>query len=142
VGKTALALSMAANMAIKQRIPIGFFTLEMSAMALMQRLLSADARVDSHRLRSGYLKKSDIARLSESAGRIYEAPLYIADSPNMRLLDLRAHARRMKARHQVAAVFVDYLTLITSEQREQPGTSRSRRSRAPSRPWRASSTSR
>lgn len=120
VGKTALALSMAANMSIKQKIPIGFFTLEMSAMALMQRLLSADARVDSHRLRSGYLKKSDIARLSEAAGRIYEAPLYIADSPNMRLLDLRAHARRMKARHSIAAIFIDYLTLITSEERDQP----------------------
>jgi replicative DNA helicase len=120
VGKTALALSMTANMTIKQHIPVGFFTLEMSAMALMQRLLSSDARVDSHRLRSGYLKKSDIARLSEAAGRIYEAPLYIADSPNMRLLDLRAQARRMKSRHNVAAVFIDYLTLITSEGRDQP----------------------
>jgi len=120
VGKTALALSMAANMSIKNRIPVGFFTLEMSSMALMQRLLSADARVDSHRLRSGYLKKSDIARLSEAAGRIYEAPLYIADSPNMRLLDVRAQARRMKSRHKVEIIFIDYLTLITSEQRDQP----------------------
>jgi replicative DNA helicase len=120
VGKTALALSMAANMAIKHRVPVGFFTLEMSAMALMQRLLAADARVDSHRLRSGLLKKSDITRLSEAAGRIYEAPLYIADAPNMRLLDLRAHARRMKSRHNIAIIFIDYLTLITSEERDQP----------------------
>lgn len=120
VGKTALALSMAANMSIKAKVPVGFFTLEMSAMALMQRLLASDARVDSHRLRSGYLKKSDIARLSEAAGRIYDAPLYIADSPNMRLLDLRAQARRMKSRHGITIIFIDYLTLITSEERDQP----------------------
>jgi len=118
VGKTALALTMACNIAVKHKLPVGFFTLEMSSMALMQRLLSSEARILSTKLRSGFLKPSDFHKLTEAAGRIYEAPLYIEDSPNLKLLDLRALARRMKAQHNVAIIFIDYLTLITSESRD------------------------
>ncbi len=118
VGKTALALTMAAQIAVEQQRPVGFFTLEMSAVALMQRLLASEARLDSNRIRSGLLKASDFHKITEAAGRIYDAPLYIEDSPNLKLLDLRALARRMKSNHAVEIVFIDYLTLITSEHLE------------------------
>ncbi len=120
VGKTALALSMAANMAIRNKIPVGFFTLEMSSKALVQRLVSSEARLNSHSIRTGLLKPSDFHNLTEAAGTIYEAPLYIEDTPNLALLDLRAMSRRMKSKNGVAIVFVDYLTLISSENRGLP----------------------
>ena len=120
VGKTALALTMAAHVAVQQRKPVGFFTLEMSAVALMQRLLAAEARLDSNRIRSGLLRPSDFHKITDAAGRLYDAPLYIEDSPNLKLLDLRAQARRMKSNHAIEIVFIDYLTLITSENQELP----------------------
>ncbi len=115
VGKTAFALSIAANIAIRHKIPVGFFTLEMSDMALMQRLVASEARIDAQRMRTGLLKPSDFHSLTEAAGRIYEAPLFITDMPNMKLLDLRAQARRMVSKEGVRIIFVDYLTLVTAE---------------------------
>ncbi len=115
VGKTALALTMAANIAVQQKRAVGFFTLEMSAIALMQRLLAAEAHLDSNRIRSGMLRASDFHKITDAAGRIYDAPLFIEDSPNLKLLDLRAQARRMRSNHNVEIIFIDYLTLITSE---------------------------
>jgi replicative DNA helicase len=120
VGKTALALTMAANIAIKQKIPVGFFSLEMSSMAIMQRMLSMESRIDSQRLRSGMLKPSDFSRITEACSRIYEAPLFISDASDLKLLDLRAQARRMKSNQNVKIIFVDYITLISSENREIP----------------------
>ena len=120
VGKTALALTMAANIAVQQRKPVGFFTLEMSAVALMQRLLAAEARLDSNRIRSGMLRPSDFHKITDAAGRLYDAPLFIEDSPNLKLLDLRAQARRMKSNHSIEIVFIDYLTLISSENQDLP----------------------
>jgi replicative DNA helicase len=115
VGKTAFALSMAANMSIKKNIPVGFFTLEMSAQALMQRLVSSEARINSKNLRTGFLKPSDFHNLTEAAGRIYEAPLFIDDTPNIKLLDLRAQARRMRSKEGIEVLFVDYIGLIEPE---------------------------
>ena len=120
VGKTALALTMAANISVQQRKPVGFFTLEMSAVALMQRLLAAEARLDSNRIRSGMLRPSDFHKITDAAGRLYDAPLFIEDSPNLKLLDLRAQARRMKSNHSIEIVFIDYLTLISSENQDLP----------------------
>jgi len=120
IGKTAFALSMAANISIQQGIPTGFFTLEMSDMAIMQRLVASEARISSQRIRTGMLRPSDFAHLVESAGLIYEAPLFIADTPNMKLLDLRAQARRMKQQGDVKIIFVDYISLIGSENHEIP----------------------
>jgi len=115
VGKTAFAVSMAANMAVKKQIPIAFFTLEMSDQALMQRLLASEARIRSEALRSGMLRPTDFDALTEAASRIYEAPLFIDDSPNMKLLDLRAQARRMRSREKVECIFIDYIGLIEPE---------------------------
>ena len=115
VGKTALALTMAAHTSIKEKIPTAFFSLEMSDMQLMQRLISSEARIPSEKIRTGLLKMSDFQSIQDAAGQIYDAPLYIVDMPNMKLLDLRAMARRLKAQFDVQIIYVDYLTLITSE---------------------------
>jgi len=120
VGKTAFALSLASNVAIAQGIPCGFFTLEMSAMSLMQRIIASEARINSQRLRSGLLRPSDFNALTDAAGRIYEAPLYIDDTPNIRLLELRSSARRMKSKHDVKILIVDYIGLISTEDKSIP----------------------
>ena len=120
VGKTAFALTVAANISIRQKVPVGFFSLEMSSMAIMQRLLSMEARLDSQRMRTGMLSPADFSRITEACARLYEAPLYISDSPDLKLLDLRAQARRMKSHQDVKIIFVDYITLINSENKELP----------------------
>jgi replicative DNA helicase len=120
VGKTAFALSMAANIAIHQQIPVGFFTLEMSDMAVMQRLVASEARISSHTIRTGMLRPSDFKSLTDAAGLIYEAPLFIADTPGIKLLDLRAQARRMKSQGDIKILFIDYISLVGSENPELP----------------------
>ncbi|GHT92446.1 replicative DNA helicase [Spirochaetia bacterium] len=115
IGKTALALTMTSHIAIKRKIPTAFLTLEMSEMALMQRLIAMEARIESNNLRNGFLKSSDYQALMDAAGNIYEAPLYIVDMPNMKILDLRAQARRIRAQQKVEIIFIDYLGLISSE---------------------------
>jgi replicative DNA helicase len=120
VGKTALALSMAAHISVRERIPCAFFSLEMADMAIMQRLISSEARISSEMIRSGLIKPSDFNALMEAAGRIYEAPLYIIDLPNLKLLDLRTMARRLKAERDVKIIFIDYLTLVSHENAELP----------------------
>jgi replicative DNA helicase len=120
IGKTAFALSMAAHMAINKKIPCGFFTLEMSDLSLMMRLLAIDARINSNNLRTGLLSKTDFRKLAESAGRIYEAPFYIEDTPNISLLDLRSMARKMKAKFNVRIIFIDYIGLINPEDKSTP----------------------
>ena len=120
VGKTALALTMAANMSIHRKIPVGFFSLEMSDMAIMQRLIASEARIGSQKIRTGMLRPADFKNLTDAAGMIYEAPLWIGDTPGMRLLDLRAQARRMKSQHGVRIIFVDYISLINNEHADLP----------------------
>lgn len=120
VGKTALALSMAGHIALHRKIPAGFFTLEMSSLALMQRLVSSEARIDSTKIRAGMIRPADFKSLTDAAGLIYEAPLYITDTPSMKLLDLRASARRMRSQHGVKIIFIDYITLVTAENQSLP----------------------
>ena len=120
VGKTALALTMAANIAIHRKIPVGFFTLEMSDMAIMQRLIASEARIGSHKIRTGMLRPADFRSLTDAAGQIYEAPLWISDTPGMRLLDLRAQARRMKSQLGIRIIFLDYISLINNENSDLP----------------------
>lgn len=120
VGKTALALTMAANISLRHHIGVGFFTLEMTSMALMQRLVAAEARLNSKKLRTGMLSPANFHDLTEAAGRIYEAPFFIDDTSSIKLLDLRAQARRMKSQHDIQILFIDYLTLISSENRDLP----------------------
>jgi len=120
VGKTALALSMAAHAAIREKISCAFFSLEMADTALMQRIISAEGHIRSEQIRTGLLSPRDFHSLMESASRIYESPLYIVDMPNMKLLELRTMARRLKAEKDVKIIFIDYLTLITHDNENLP----------------------
>lgn len=120
MGKTALALSMMQTIAIEKQIPCGFFSLEMSAEQIGQRLLSQVARIPGTKLRSGLLKFEDFKKLQDAGGLCFPAPLYIVDTPNMKLLDLRAMARRMRVNQKVQIIFIDYIGLITSENEEAP----------------------
>ena len=120
MGKTALALSMMQYIAIEHKIPCGFFSLEMSAEQIGQRLLSQVARISGTKLRSGLLKLDDFKKLQDAAGECYDAPLFIVDTPNMKLLDLRAMARRMRVNQKVKIIFIDYIGLITSEHEDAP----------------------
>jgi replicative DNA helicase len=115
VGKTALALNMASNIAFRHKISTAFFSLEMSEIALVQRLISGEAEVQAQNLRSGYLSPSDFKRIKDAAGRIYSAPFHIMDMPNMKLLDLRAQARKQKAQLDIKIIFIDYLGLVGHE---------------------------
>lgn len=120
VGKTALALTMAANISIHRQIPTGFFSLEMSDMAIMQRLIASEARISSQKIRTGMLRPADFKNLTDAAGAIYEAPLLISDTPGMRLLELRAQARRMKSQFDIKIMFVDYISLINNDHANIP----------------------
>ncbi|AEH40013.1 replicative DNA helicase DnaB [Treponema paraluiscuniculi Cuniculi A] len=115
MGKTALAMTMASNIAIRQRIPTAFFSLEMSNLLLMQRLIAAESGVSATNLRKGLLQLSDFGRIQNAAGEMYDAPLYIVDVPNMKLLDLRAVARRLCVQEKIQIIFVDYLGLIVAD---------------------------
>ncbi len=120
IGKTALALSIIQNIACEKRIPCGFFSLEMPYESIGMRLLAQEARVPMQKIRSGMLKVDDVKRIQDAAGRWYEAPLYTVDTPNMKLLDLRAVARRMVKNQGVKIIFIDYIGLISTEDPTAP----------------------
>ncbi|MDR1252481.1 MAG: replicative DNA helicase [Treponema sp.] len=120
VGKTALALNMASYIAFTQKIPSAFFSLEMSDIALTQRLISSEAMVEGNKLRSGFLAPSDFQKILTIAGKMYEAPLYIVDMPNMKLLDLRSQARKLRAQQRIEILFIDYLGLVGHENNALP----------------------
>lgn len=115
IGKTALALSMMQHIALEKKIPCGFFSLEMPAESIGMRILAQEARVNMSRMRSGMLKLDDVKKIQDAAGRWFEAPLYTIDTPNMRLLEIRAMARRLVANNGVKIIFIDYIGLITTE---------------------------
>jgi replicative DNA helicase len=114
VGKSALALNMAEHIAVDLRRPVAFFSLEMGRQELALRLLSSRARVDGQRLRKGRLNNQEAIEVREAAALLYEVPLLIDDTPGLRVIDLRAKARRLIARQQVAILIVDYLQLMTA----------------------------
>jgi replicative DNA helicase len=122
VGKTAFAISMAINMAIHNKIPVGFFSAEMTSMAIMERILAAEAMVDAKRIRKAILRSQDMVSIIDAASRIYEGKLFIQDTPNIKLLDLRSQARRMKREQDIKILFIDYIGLINPE--ASPGVPR------------------
>ncbi len=120
IGKTSLALSLANRMSMKEGVKVGFFTLEMSKHAILQRIISMEARVNANRIRKGALRPQDFPGLMDAASRIHDSELWISDVPNMPLLDLRAQARRMKQVLGIDVIFIDYLTLIRPENTSIP----------------------
>jgi len=123
MGKTALCLNIAQHAAINVKIPTAIFSLEMSKEQLAIRMLCSEARVDSARLRSGFLGESDWPKLTMAAGALSDAPIFIDDSAAISVLELRAKARRLKADRGLGLVIVDYLQLMRgrsgAERREQ-----------------------
>ncbi len=113
-GKTAFALSLAANAALHKQKPaaVGIFSLEMSTQQLVMRLLCADARVDAHALRTGRLPEEDWRKVGVAAGRVAKAPIFIDDTAGLGILELRAKARRLKADQNIGLLIIDYLQLM------------------------------
>ncbi|QDU72349.1 replicative DNA helicase [Mucisphaera calidilacus] len=129
MGKTAFALNIAEHVAASNHEPVAVFSLEMGKQQLAQRLLCSRSGVDSHRLRRNMLSRDDFAQLSLTVGELSEAPIYIDDTPGLSLLALRAKARRLKARHDIKCVMIDYLQLMSAsgaQSREQEVSSLSR----------------
>ncbi len=114
MGKTAFALGMAANAAMKDQKPVLVFSLEMSQLELSQRIICSEALVDSSRIKTGKIQEDDWSRISNAVGRLAEAPIYIDDNPHTSVMEIRAKARRLKSRvGDLGAVFVDYIQLMT-----------------------------
>ena len=114
MGKTAFALGMASHAAVKGAVPVLFFSVEMGHNEITQRLLCAEASVDSSRLRNGRLLESDWPRITAATSRLGEAPLYIDDNPNLSIMEVRAKARRLKSRlGSLGLIIIDYLQLMT-----------------------------
>ena len=112
MGKTALALSMLRNASLDSNVGVGMFSLEMANHQLAMRLLCAEARVDSHYVRTGKLPSKLWRNLGISAGDLENAPIFLDDTPALSVLELRAKARRLKAEHDIGLIVVDYLQLM------------------------------
>jgi replicative DNA helicase len=126
IGKTALALDIARNVAVKKKIPVGIFSLEMSSDQLVDRMLSAEGRVNAWRIRTGQLvsndKEDDFAKIGEAMGVLSEAPIFIDDTASANVMEMRTLARRLQAEHNLGMIIIDYLQLMqgrSSENRVQ-----------------------
>jgi replicative DNA helicase len=117
VGKTALALNVIRHVAVEDEQPVFMVSLEQSRIELAERLLCCQARVDSHRVRKGHLASEDLDKLIDAAGVLANAKLYIDDTPAQGMLRIAANARRLKLRHGIKMVVVDYLQLIEPDNR-------------------------
>lgn len=118
MGKSSLALNIAAHAAIREHIPVGIFSLEMSKDQLVDRLLVSEGGIDSWKLRTGNLTDDDFPRIGYAMGVLSEAPIFIDDSPILNPLELRAKARRLQVEHGLGLVVVDYLQLMEGPKRQ------------------------
>ena len=131
MGKSAFTTAICEHAAVNLKKPVAFFSLEMSKEQLVQRMLCSFARVDAQKVRTGYLSHQDWPKLTQAAGKLSEAPLYIDDSPGQTVLEIRAKARRMKMRYGIQMIVIDYLQLmhmggqVESRQQEISAISRS-----------------
>jgi replicative DNA helicase len=115
MGKSALGLCIAANLAVRTQVPVALFTLEMSKAEVTQRLMCSEAKVESQRLRSGKLAVDDWPRLTAACDKLAKAPIYVDDTGSITMMELRSKARRLKSREPgLGLIVVDYLQLMTS----------------------------
>jgi replicative DNA helicase len=117
MGKTSLAMNIAEHVAIDQKLPVAVFSLEMAANSLVLRMLCSRARVNLRSVREGFLADRDFPRLTNAAGGLSSAPLYIDDTANLSILQLRARARRMWQQYGIKLFIIDYLQLLHSTAR-------------------------
>jgi replicative DNA helicase len=118
IGKTSLALTIAQTVAVKNKRPVGFFSLEMSKEELVDRLLVAQADIDAWKLKTGKLGEEDFTKLSNAMGELAEAPLFIDDTPALSILEMRTKARRLQVENGIDLLIVDYLQLARSRRLE------------------------
>lgn len=118
MGKTALALNIAQFVAVNHKIPVGFFSLEMSQEELVDRLLVAQADIDAWKLKTGKLNEQDFSKLSDAMGELAEAPLFVDDTPGMSIMEMRTKARRLQVEQGIQFLIVDYLQLAHSRNLE------------------------
>ena len=114
MGKTAFALSFMRNAAIDYNVPVAFFSLEMSTVQLASRLISAEARMDAHSLRTGNFRDSDGQKISRTVHKLSSAPIYIDDTPGLSILEMRAKSRRLHKEKGIGLIVVDYLQLMNA----------------------------
>ncbi len=121
MGKTALVLSMARNIAVNAEVPVAFFSLEMSSVQLITRLISSETGLSSEKLRTGRLEKHEWEQLNVKVKALEKAPLFIDDTPSLSIFDLRAKARRLASQHKIKLIVIDYLQLMTSGASQKGG---------------------
>ncbi|GER60953.1 replicative DNA helicase [Patiriisocius marinus] len=114
MGKTALTLSMARNMAVEHNVPVAFFSCEMSSVQLITRLISSETGLSSEKLRTGNLEQHEWEQLNVKVKGLEKAPLFIDDTPSLSIFDLRAKARRLASQHGIKIIMIDYLQLMTA----------------------------
>jgi replicative DNA helicase len=112
MGKTSFVLNIAQHVGIQTDMTVGFFSLEMSKEQLFMRMLTAEARIDAHRFRSGYLNEKDYGRLSHALGTLAEARVFIDDTASLGVLEMRAKARRLQSEHGLHLLIIDYIQLM------------------------------
>jgi replicative DNA helicase len=117
MGKTSFVLNIAQHVGTATDMIVGFFSLEMSKEQLFMRMLTAEARIDAHRFRSGYLNEKDYGRLSHALGTLAEARVFIDDTASIGVLEMRAKARRLKAEHGLHLIIIDYIQLMSGRGR-------------------------
>ena len=115
MGKTAFVVSAMRNAAVEWNTPVAIFSLEMSSTQLMLRMISAEAEIDSEKLRKGSLESHEWQQLHHRIDRLSKAPIYIDDTPALSVLELRAKCRRLKAQFDIGLIIIDYLQLMTAE---------------------------
>lgn len=121
IGKTVFALNLAIHISVIKQIPSGFFSLEMSKNSIIQRIISNESRIDLRRMHAGgVISRKEHQNIYNCANRLDKAPLYIDDTPNIKLFELRAQARRMKLLNDVKVIFIDYIGLISLENQNIP----------------------
>ncbi len=114
MGKTAFALNIAKNAAVDANVPTAIFSLEMSKEQLSLRMLSSEARIDSSRLRKGFITQNDWMKITDAAGVLSQAPVFIDDSPDITALEIRAKSRRLKLEKDIGLIIIDYIQLMKS----------------------------
>lgn len=124
MGKTAFSLNIARNIAVRYKLPVAIFSLEMSKEQLVQRLLASEAAIESHRMRAGRISQNEWEQLSHAFGNLSELPIFIDDTANLTVMEMRSQARRLQAEQgkELALIMIDYLQLMegsSSENRVQ-----------------------
>jgi replicative DNA helicase len=118
MGKTSLAMNIAEHVAIDQKLPVGIFSLEMTADSLVLRMLCSRAKVNLRKIRDGFFTERDFPKLTRTAGKLASSPLFIDDTAGLSILQLRAKARRMWQQHGIKLIVIDYLQLLHSTSRQ------------------------